>query len=171
MRSFVGLICLLVLVIPRIVLGDEKLVVHEWGTFTSFQDFTGDAIGAINADDEPVPSFVHRVGPNHLVVNSKRNAPTSIRTSQGAPHLLPAVTMRLETPVLYFYPFDVNGDLPKFDVSVKFNGGWITEYYPHAKVNGPGFPFKLNSKTGMPECFRWRRTAPLKLSSRVPCKM
>ena len=33
----------------------ESMVVHEWGTFTSLQDESGNAIGGINADDEPVP--------------------------------------------------------------------------------------------------------------------
>src|SRR5688572_8919158 len=37
------------------------LVVHEWGTFTSFQDARGEAIPGINVDDEPVPGFVHRL--------------------------------------------------------------------------------------------------------------
>jgi len=35
------------------------MVVHEWGTFTSLQDETGRTIGGINADVEPLPSFVH----------------------------------------------------------------------------------------------------------------
>src|SRR6476659_1533160 len=38
-----------------------RIVVHEWGTFTSYQDESGRAIGGINTDDEPVPAFVHRV--------------------------------------------------------------------------------------------------------------
>ncbi len=37
----------------------EKLVVHEWGTFTSLQDENGRQLGGINVDDEPVPSFVY----------------------------------------------------------------------------------------------------------------
>jgi len=37
----------------------EKLVVHEWGTFTSLQDENGKALGGINVDDEPVPDFVY----------------------------------------------------------------------------------------------------------------
>ena len=38
--------------------------------------------------------------------------------------------MRLETPVIYFYP-PANAQLPlKLDVEVKFRGGWLTEFYP-----------------------------------------
>src|SRR5260221_1068774 len=44
----------------------ETLVVHEWGTFTSFQDEAGRAIGRINVDDEPVPAFVHDAAPGYL---------------------------------------------------------------------------------------------------------
>ena len=46
---------------------DKKLVVHEWGTFTSLQDEAGEAIGGINADDEPVPRFVRRLAPGFLI--------------------------------------------------------------------------------------------------------
>src|ERR1700732_1534358 len=39
----------------------KKLVIHEWGTFTSLQDEDGKAVGGINTDDEPVPAFVHQL--------------------------------------------------------------------------------------------------------------
>ena len=76
------------------------LVVHEWGTFTSFQDANGETIAGINVDDEPVPGFVHRLGnPPIFGLNSLPAA-----WSQGAPSCHPDVTLRLETPVLYCYP-------------------------------------------------------------------
>src|SRR5438105_3534870 len=78
----------------------SMLVVHEWGTFTSFQDADGHTISGINVDDEPVPDFVHRM--KDLPVFTTRSAPA--RWSQGAPACHPDVTLRLETPVLYFYP-------------------------------------------------------------------
>ena len=75
------------------------LTVHEWGTFTSLQDENGRAMGGINTDDEPVPSFVHDVAGMLLI------KPTEIPTtfSKGAVNCHPDVTMRLETPVLYFH--------------------------------------------------------------------
>src|SRR4051794_28920223 len=75
------------------------IVVHEWGTFTAFQDESGTAMHHINTDDEPVPDFVHQLGKEFLF------RPTEMppRLSQGAPHAHPMVTMRLETPVLYFH--------------------------------------------------------------------
>lgn len=112
---------------------DELLKVHEWGTFTSFQDERGAAFAKINTDDEPVPKFVHQ-----LFYNGQF-APTNMppRGSQGAERAHPSVTMRLETPVTYFH-------LPKsrqemtLDVSVEFQGGWLTEFFPNAatQVNG-----------------------------------
>ncbi len=78
----------------------KLLVIHEWGTFTSLQDESGNAIGGINTDDEPVPDFVHRLSP-HLLIDAN-NLPEP--EYQGAPPSHPDVTMRLETPVMYFYP-------------------------------------------------------------------
>ena len=78
----------------------SPLVVHEWGTFTSFQDANGATIAGINVDDEPVPWFVHRLG----VAEPFGVASLPAAWSQGAPRCHADVTMRLETPVLYFYP-------------------------------------------------------------------
>src|SRR5688572_30551125 len=74
------------------------LVVHEWGTFTSFQDERGGTIAGINVDDEPVPKFVHRLA--GIPIFTPRSLPAL--WSQGAPRCHPDVTLRLETPVLYF---------------------------------------------------------------------
>ncbi|HEX8912496.1 MAG TPA: hypothetical protein VF796_09055, partial [Humisphaera sp.] len=39
----------------------DRLIVHEWGTFTSLLDERGRQVPGINTDDEPLPSFVHGV--------------------------------------------------------------------------------------------------------------
>jgi hypothetical protein len=101
------------------------LVIHEWGTFTSLENENGEAIGGVNSDDEPVPKFVHRLG-QFLLLGSE--VPPSF--CQGAPHCHPDVTMRLETPVIYFHPG--SGSPKGFDVSATFKGGWLSEYYPDA---------------------------------------
>ena len=36
---------------------NDKLIVHEWGTFTALQNERGEQLGGINIDDEPVPKF------------------------------------------------------------------------------------------------------------------
>ena len=115
--------------------GSDQLVVHEWGTFTSLQDEDGNAIGSINTDDEPVPSFVHRLAYN-IVLNS--NTAVSRIASKGIFACHPDATMRLETPVVYFHPPE--GWKPRpVDVRVLFHGGWLTEYYPDALFRALGF--------------------------------
>jgi len=107
------------------------LVVHEWGTFTSFQDARGKTISGINVDDEPVPRFVHRLRDFQTFQTTSMPA----RWSQGAPRCYPGVTLRLETPVLYFYP-PADWQAKPFDVRATFVGGWLTEFYPAATTEG-----------------------------------
>ena len=110
------------------------LVVHEWGTFTSLQNEEGHAIGGINTDDEPAPEFVHRFA-DYLLLS-----PTEVPAVffKGAPSCHPDVTMRLETPVLYFHRPPGGAAFQKVNVSATFRGGWLCEFYPNAAVNAPG---------------------------------
>src|SRR5579863_7247016 len=114
--------------------GTTPLVIHEWGTFTSLQDESGQAISGINTDDEPVPDFVHRLS-GRLVFNTTE-VPNSFFKS--IPRCDTDVTMRLETPVLYFHP-DAGVALPPVTVSAEFHGGWLSEFYPQALATAPGF--------------------------------
>jgi hypothetical protein len=111
----------------------KKLVVHEWGTFTSLQAEDGQAVGGINTDDEPVPEFVHQLR-QFLLIKPTELPPIFF---QGAPHCHPDVNLRLETPVLYFYPPPGPNPLTA-DVRVRFRGGWLSEFYPDAVVDAPG---------------------------------
>jgi hypothetical protein len=90
------------------------LVVHEWGTFTSIAGEEGQALQWLpNAGPSDLPCFVER---------SRYNIKGSLWG-----------TVRMETPVLYFYaptPIDVN-------VGVVFKEGAITEWYPHAQGADP----------------------------------
>jgi len=94
-----------------------QLTVHEWGTFTSVANRDGapqrwrPLTGAVS----DLPSFVHRF--------------EGIYIKGGLEG-----TVRMETPVLYFYsprPATVS-------VHVDFLRGTFTEWYPRAKVE-PGF--------------------------------
>lgn len=114
---------------------EEKWTVHEWGTFTSLQDESGNAIGGINTDDEPVPPFVHRL--DSFVLLSPTEVPGIF--FQGAPSCHPDVTMRLETPVIYFHPPDSVVGIQTASVGVTFHGGWLSEFYPDASLTVPGF--------------------------------
>ena len=121
---------------------DEALVLHEWGTFTELQNFAGVSLGGINTDDEPVPKFVHGFARSVLASTGTRRASKRIafRHSQ--------VTMRLETPVIYFYPQQSAGDLGPLDVHVRFPDGWLSEFYPNAEYTAPGLKrMRLNRGT------------------------
>ncbi len=109
------------------VFGGQKLLIHEWGTFTSLQDERGNAVGGINADDEALPPFTHDLISDQF------------RLSQGMPSSFPSVTMRLETPVLYFHPA-ADQRFSSIDVSATFHGGLLTQFYPAAST-APAIPF------------------------------
>jgi hypothetical protein len=118
----------------------ERWKIHEWGTFTVLQDENGSPLGWINTEDEPVPSFCHRLS-SSLLVPVDDLAPVYFK---DAPRAHPDVILRLETPVVYFHP-PRSATLPaKVDLRVDFRGGWLTEYYPDAKVKAPG----VESRTG-----------------------
>jgi hypothetical protein len=90
------------------------LIVHEWGTFTSIAGEEGRAVSWLPLTGPPdLPSFVERAW----------NVPPKARC---------IATVRMETPVLYFYtPHDL-----VVDVTVGFQQGFITEYFPRATI-GP----------------------------------
>jgi hypothetical protein len=113
---------------------NDKLVVHEWGTFTVLQNERGEQLGGINIDDEPVPKFVHNLNP--YVLQSSYTL-REVR-SKGAPQRHPYVNVRLETPVIYFYPPKSQDGPMRVNVDVSFRGGWLTEFYPYAAAVAPG---------------------------------
>jgi hypothetical protein len=115
----------------------SRMVVHEWGTFTTLQDFQGRQLMGINIDDEPVPDFVHNLEP--FILNTPiLSHDYWLSRQKGAPRRHPQVSMRLETPVIYFYPPQGMKTPTVVDVDVKLRGGWLTEFYPNARVTVPG---------------------------------
>src|SRR5262245_8620032 len=114
----------------------DALIVHEWGTFTSLQDEQGRELSGINTDDEPVPPFVHNL--NQFLLS--RPVLSSLHwqyRQKGAPRVHPQITMRLETPVLYFYPPKSWKEGRQIDVFVRFRGGWLTEFFPNRQPRAP----------------------------------
>ena len=97
--------------------------VHEWGTFTSLQGSDGKPLNGLYRDEEKLPSFVYgHARPNFFSKNN--NSPFS----KGFYHKLENVTIKMETPVLYFYS---QKELKNVFAYVGFNGGAISEWYPH----------------------------------------
>ena len=101
----------------------DSLIVHEWGTFTSIAGKDGVALEwrPLNGATD-LPKFVHTM----------QSATSGLRHPQSKADL--AATIRMETPVIYFYPkreMDVTA-------SVQFPKGKITEWYPQARDVGTG---------------------------------
>lgn len=92
--------------------------VHEWGTFTSIAGEDGMAVEwRPQAGPDDLPCFVDR-----------------LRFSVKG--LIPG-TVRMETPVLYFYaPRDLT-----VSVTVRFRQGVVTEWFPKAAVTPSGVPY------------------------------
>jgi hypothetical protein len=107
MRS---IILSLVIAIP---LSAAELVVHEWGTFTSVSGSDGILLTGLEVEEERLPNFVR----SHVGF-----APFD----KGWSRPVAGVTIKMETPVLYFYsaaPVAVR-------VDVGFRGGSISQWYP-----------------------------------------
>lgn len=85
------------------------LTVHEWGTFTSVAGADGAPVTwTVLAGATDLPCFVNRLGP------------VAIKAGPA--------TVRMETPVLYFY----SPSRTTVSVHVDFPKGLITEWYPKA---------------------------------------
>jgi len=94
------------------------LTVHEWGTFTAIAGKNGHAV-----EWQPLPSTGATDLPGFVEHFSSTDFKLGLRG-----------TIRMETPVMYFYsPREV-----KVSVKVTFDKGIITEWYPHARRVEPG---------------------------------
>lgn len=111
MTSRLGIVAVLlsvsVLVSGQSIPGRDRLVAHEWGTFTSVAGEDGGAVQWLpQAGPSDLPDFVGRI-----TCNLKASL---------------AGTIRMETPVIYFYaPRDMT-----ISASVRFPQGVITEWFP-----------------------------------------
>ena len=125
-----SLLILGLLVLPTGASVAPPVIVHEWGTITTRHAPDGSPQGRLNRIDssDVLPAFVHRYEPPPTAGDSERSL-TKTPLTPGRPD----VTMRLETPVVYFYPPAGSRSLPPFDVSVRFRGGIVNEFYPAAE--------------------------------------
>jgi hypothetical protein len=89
------------------------LTVHEWGTFTTVSGSDGELLPGLEREEHALPPFV---------LSHAGFAPAN----KGWSRPVANVTVKMETPVLYFYsrvPQTVN-------VDVRFEGGSISQWYP-----------------------------------------
>lgn len=128
----------LIFIVPSSFSQEAPLVVHEWGTITTKHANTGSPTGYLNIirPQEALPDFVHHLDSKLTELKAFSKGLANSEQS-GEPKNMghPDVTMRLETPVIYFYPtdkFDINQSIT---VDVEFKGGLINEYYPDAQVS------------------------------------
>ena len=93
----------------------SSLTAHEWGTFTSIAGSDGQAVEwSPLTGSTDLPAFVEHFRDPGFKLGLRG-------------------TVRMETPVLYFY----SSKEETVSVSVAFSKGVITEWYPHANHVGP----------------------------------
>lgn len=121
--AFLAAVCM-ALSLP-VAAAQPPLTVHEWGTLTTRHTPSGEALGRLNRIDasDVLPEFVHRFEPPQARADPFGKSPVT----PGRPD----VTMRLETPVIYFY--GSGGQV--FDLRVQMRGGILNEFYPQAAAS------------------------------------
>jgi hypothetical protein len=114
---------------------EAGLVVHEWGTFTTRHGPDGTPVAwtpLVEVSD--LPRFVNQ---------------------DGGPKSTIAGTVRMETPVIYFYA----PSRRTVAVDVGFPGGTITEWYPRARVRPEGIAWpRVTILPGVPGRLRHGKT-------------
>lgn len=100
----------------------EPMVVHEWGTFTAVHASDGTLLSGLEREEHRLPNFVGC----HAGFSPG---------NKGWDRPVKNVTIKMETPVLYFYAKE---ETP-VEVSVGFKGGSISQWYP-ARSGGEELP-------------------------------
>jgi hypothetical protein len=115
-----------------------KVVVHEWGTFTSVAGADGASLDwRPLAGPSDLPSFVYTTGSPSRGLRHGRPIEFCPGCSAGKECEAKGCiqgTIRMETPVLYFY----SDRETTLTVKVDFPKGKITEWYPAARSTGRG---------------------------------
>lgn len=97
-----------------------ELTVHEWGTFTSVNASDGVLLSGLEREEHPLPNFV-------------RSLTGFSPGSKGWNRPVKNVTIKMETPVLYFYS---DREQP-VKIEVGFHGGSISQWYPERSGGEP----------------------------------
>lgn len=123
-------------------------MVREWGTFTSVSGSDGTLLSGLEREEHALPLFVYSHA-GFAPGNKGWNRPVT------------GVTVKMETPVLYFY-----SDAPRqVRVEVGFRGGSISQWYPERSPGekqlpppvGPGArpPAPVDFAKGYSESATW----------------
>lgn len=126
--------------LPKLEKDPDRLVVHEWGTFTSVCGTTGAPLlwRPLSGKDD-LPSFVYSSdddsGPQHashgLRLGEICRCGAACAAKDRCQHKsCVRRTVRLETPVIYFY----SQRKREVRAAVRFPKGKVTEWYPHARA-------------------------------------
>ena len=112
-----------------------KLVVHEWGTFTSVAGSDGASLDwRPLAGPSDLPSFVYDISGSPKGLRHGRSVELCDHDPKEQGKCCATGTIRMETPVLYFY----SDRETTVSVKVDFPKGKITEWYPAARNVGAG---------------------------------
>jgi hypothetical protein len=133
MRMLVALVAASLVTLGAAPQESAKVVVHEWGTFTSVAGADGASLDwRPLAGPSDLPSFVYDISelPKGLrhgesIQPCSRGHKDSQECGKGCTQ----GTIRMETPVLYFY----SDRETTMSVKVSFPKGRITEWYPAAR--------------------------------------
>lgn len=109
---------------------------HEWGTFTSISGSDGVLLPGLEREEEALPIFV----------KSHDGMRPQLLGGKGWARPLRNVTIKMETPVIYFYanqPFAAQ-------VSVGFKGGAISQWFPDRSSGETPPPYVMN-QFGQPQ--------------------
>jgi hypothetical protein len=101
---------------------DEPFVVHEWGTFTSVHASDATLLSGLEREEHRLPNFVR----SHAGFSP---------ADKGWSRPVKNVTIKMETPVLYFY----SDRERSVKVDVGFRGGSISQWYPE-RTGGEELP-------------------------------
>lgn len=110
---------------------------HEWGTFTTVSGSDGVLLAGLQREEESLPMFAYsHIGfengqtPDPAVMVRLRREHGLLKFAPGTKGLgnrpVKGVTVKMETPVLYFH----SPESFRASVKVGFNGGSISQWYP-----------------------------------------
>jgi len=112
---------------------NNRLVVHEWGTFTSIAERTGSRSSGNRSTDQATCPVCLR--------HERARQRTGLRHLERCVKCNYEALVRMETPVIY----SIAERETTVSVRVDFSKGKITEWYPQAR----GFTFPVHTTRGI----------------------